>query len=357
MTAHRTPSLVSVADILSSLSREARPLDARRTPLEQAVGGILAEPLLVEMPVPSEPTALRSGYAVAASDLVGASPYSPLILPEEPPTVEAGGALPPGADAVLPPDAVTRHGSLVEVAAGVSPGENVCRRGEDASPGAVLRAKGEPFRLPDSAVARAAGLSHAVVRRPCVGFVFEAGGTIDLRVASLWLGIVGDIVPLLPGNILDPAAAPVDLLVLATHDVALAERVLDQADRIVARGIALRPGETAQVALAGGRPVVIVPPRLDVLFTVSRCILQPFLRHIAGGLPHRGRRLGPLVRKLSSSIGFTEVALLRDAEHGIEPLGIGVLGLSALAGAQYWCAMPPESEGRQAGDTVDAFDI
>lgn len=349
--------LVPMADVLAFLTQVARPLEPQRVPLSEAVGGVLAQPLVVPSPVPREATALQAGYAVASSALVGVSSYAPLALTVELPWVEAGGILPPGADAVLPPDAVTAHGAYTEVLAEVSPGENICRPGEDAPRGAILMQEGDAFLPTHLAIARAAGLSQAVLRRPRVGIVATEEDRIDLRAAFHSAELGGDVVQLSHDEVLGRSGPPADLVIAATYDAGLVETILRNADHVAARRIALRPGEATQVASLKGVPVVAMLPRLDVLFAVSRCILQPFLRHIAGARPRATRRLGPLGRKLSSSLGLTEVALLRDAGQGVEPLGVGVFDLPALAAARFWSALPPESEGHPAGEMIDAFEI
>ena len=57
---------------------------------------------------PAAPVALIDGWAVRAEQVADAGPYAPVRLDPAPAWVDAGGAMPAGTDAVLPPDAVTR---------------------------------------------------------------------------------------------------------------------------------------------------------------------------------------------------------------------------------------------------------
>jgi molybdopterin biosynthesis enzyme len=336
------------------LAAAAEPVPPLRVPLGEAVGGIVAEPLLSERPVPSKPVALRSGFAARSLDLVGASSYAPLIPSEAPPWVEAGAFLPAGADTILPPDAVSHAGGVVEIVAEAAPGESVARTGEDAPAGALLKEAGEVFRRRDLAVALAAGLGEVSIRRPRL-VVLEAGARDAADFLALTgMGaaerlVIGDGVP-------DLRTIEADILLVPTSDAAAVAAVLRQATEILAHRIALSPCETGRVLRVGTMPVILVEPRLDVLFAVGRCIVAPYMRALSLAAEPPLRR-GRLTRKLSSRLGFTEVGLLRSTGEGFEPLAVGRLSLPALASADLWVAVPPESEGCQAGETVEACDV
>src|SRR3954447_14803794 len=122
----RPPSslaLVPVGAALAGMLAARGPINPLTLPITDAVGLVLDQDLIVPGPVPPQPIALRAGYAVASSDLVGASPYSPVPMTGEPPWLESGDALPPGFDAVVPRDAVEMRGPVAEILASCSPGE------------------------------------------------------------------------------------------------------------------------------------------------------------------------------------------------------------------------------------------
>ena len=154
-------------------------------PLEAAMGRVLAEPIRAQDAVPPHAVALRDGWAVIAAETVGGSPYTPVMLIEEPRFVTVGAALPAGADAVLPPDAVSTEAGFAEITAPAAPGENVRRAGEDAGAGLVLRAAGERVRAVDEAVASGAGVSVCRVRQARVRVVGEgAASALIARLAE-----------------------------------------------------------------------------------------------------------------------------------------------------------------------------
>jgi molybdopterin biosynthesis enzyme len=324
----------------------ALPFSRRRTvPVREALGMVLSEPLLATAAVPAIATALRVGFAVASQDLIGACPYSPVPLMLAPVRVAPGEPLPPGTDAVLPGDCVQTGGPLLEAVASLGPGENALRPGEEAHAGQVLRGAGEVLRPLDVAMAEAAGTRAASVRRARVAIIAQERATASAFGALAGAEVRHD------GQLsgFRETLTEADLAVVVTEDpssVAL--------DRIVAHGLALRPGEAAQVGFIGGTPVVVCPPRLDALFALGRCLVDPLVRHLTGQRPPVPWRRAPLTRKVASTVGFTEVALLRTTAEGLEPLAVGSLSFAALGQADAWMPLAPESEGFGAGETVAA---
>jgi len=311
--------------------------------------------------VPAQPLALRPGYAVSSRDLVGVSAYSPLLASGTLPEVEAGGRLPPGCDAVLPLDGVSRIGAVAEIVATVGPGENVRRTGEDGAAGELLCAAGTVLQPLHIAAAAAAGLSRVSVRRASLAFasvedegaerlLLEGVAGCRTRTALLEHGARRDW-----DGLLDSTGA--DIAVLVMNMRSADGPPTWAAGRTVATGLALRPGEATQVYLHHGKPLIVVPRRLDALFAVLRCLVDPFVAQLTARSPPPVWRTAPLTRKLASTVGLTEVALLRETTGGLEPLGLGALSLPMLAQAEGWFAVPPESEGLQAGQPVATFRV
>ncbi|HSP26176.1 MAG TPA: molybdopterin-binding protein, partial [Saliniramus sp.] len=143
MAAH---SPVPLAEALSLWLDGIAMVAARRVSPEEAVGRVLAEALRAPADFPQAHIALRPGYAVESAATIGASAYSPVIMMELPRAVAIGEPLPPGADAVLPEDALSFEGPIAELLAEAAPAENVRRAGEDLRAGDLLREAGEVFR-------------------------------------------------------------------------------------------------------------------------------------------------------------------------------------------------------------------
>jgi molybdopterin molybdotransferase len=354
---------------LAELRARTRLVDPRSLPIEATARRVLVEPIRSLSSVPAQAIALRDGWAVAAGDVVGASSYSPVVVTAQPPWVEVGQAMPAGTDAVLPPDAVTAQDGFAEIVAEIAPGEGIRRAGEDAPSGATLREVGERVRSSDIAVALAAGIERIVVHEARVRILslagpaaLDASGELVARfvaaagAAAERVGVPSRDIEAIAGA-LSGAGPDLILLVGGTglgHEDHAAE-ALAASGSLIAHGIALRPGETCGCGVVGTTPVILVPGRLQGALAAALTLALPCLDHLMRAAPRLPPLSGPLTRKVSSAVGMTEIVLLRRTGEGLEPLAAGDLTLAAIAGADAWLAVPPESEGFAVGETVAAF--
>jgi molybdopterin biosynthesis enzyme len=56
-------------------------------------------------------------------------------------------------------------------------------------------------------------------------------------------------------------------------------------------------------------------------------------------------------------VGLTELVLLRETKGGLEPVSAGSITLSALARAEGFLVLPPDSEGLPDGAEVEAYAV
>jgi molybdopterin molybdotransferase len=349
-----------------SLTRQAEPHDVG---LREALGRILAEPMVAPQALPSHAIALRDGWAVAANDVVGASSYSPSFPTAPPPWIESGEPMPRGADAVLLPDDVAVQSGVAEIVATVAPGEGVRPAGGDAAAGAILRSAGERVRPLDAALALGAGIEQLRIRQARVRVVSVPGGEA--------LAVVDELV----AGLIDAAGGTVHSVRAASRDAAAiaaafnegeadlrvivggtgfgrrdhASEALAASGVVIANRIALRPGETAGCGVVGDGPAILVPGRLDAALAATLTIVLPCLAHVSGAKPSRIQVAGPLTRKVVSTVGMTDLVLLRRRNGALEPLAVGEWTLAAMAEAEAWLAVHPDSEGFAGGDMVSAF--
>lgn len=171
MVSQRISSLTPIGDVLARVEALAHPVSPRELALADAEGRVLAGDVGVTAPRPAAPTALWDGWAVRAEAVADAGPYAPVLLEPPPAWVDAGDAMPRGADAVVPPDAVIG----AEVHAAVTAGDGVLGAGADATPGKPLRRAGERLRAADVAALQALGIARARVREPRVRVVAMPG--------------------------------------------------------------------------------------------------------------------------------------------------------------------------------------
>jgi molybdopterin biosynthesis enzyme len=118
-------------------------------------------------------------------------------------------------------------------------------------------------------------------------------------------------------------------------------------------GIAVSPGETAAFGFANSRPVLLIPGRLDAALAVWLLIGRHMLTRLRGGVANEPSCESlPLTAKVVSTVGLTELVLVRRVADGIAPLASKYLPLAALAQADGWIVVPAASEGLPVGARV-----
>ena len=139
-------------------------------PISAALRRVTAEPVRAPHPLPGFARSTVDGYAVRAADTYGASEGLPgylavtgavtmgaapdvTVTPGAAVSMPTGGAMPPGADAVVMIEytAETMPGTI-EVVRPVAPGEGVVRADEDAAEGQEIIPNGRVLRPQDLAI-------------------------------------------------------------------------------------------------------------------------------------------------------------------------------------------------------------
>lgn len=358
----RITRLTPLGDVLALVDARIGAVNPQRCAVRGTQGHTLAEDVIATM-CPSQPIALRDGYAVNSTAVADAGAYAPVPLVLPPHRIEVGEPLPDGADAILPLDAVVFRGDHAEAIAAVAAGEGVLPAGGDATAQAPLRHTGERVRSIDIAAMHAAGLEGVSIREPRIAVILggEPGSRV-LRAALALLvratfdagGAVSD-----SGDIsLEPAVCnEKNAAVIAIggtgsgrHDAAV--QTLARLGRVEIHGVAMLPGETAAFGFVGTRPVLLVPGRLDAALAAWLLIGRHLVAKLAGGKVEDAPIMLPLKRKVASAIGTTELIPVRRTGGMAEPLASGYLSFGSLARSDGWIAIPAESEGFAAGTPV-----
>jgi len=356
--------LTPLADVLAALDG----LDMvapRELEAGAARGRTLALDVLVAAARPQAALALRDGWAVNAEATLDAGGYAPAPLIDTPPRLDCGDALPEGADTVAPLDAVSVRNGRAEAIAPVASGEGVLPAGGDCIPAMPLRRTGERLRGADLAVLAAAGISRVHVRVPRLRIVRarERGDAI----IDAALGFISADVDALGGETIGEYRSAAELAETLRQDGADAfvviggtgsgrrdasVQTLARVGRVAFHGIALSPGETAGLGFAGARPVLLVPGRLDAALAVWLVVGRRMLMRLAGCGEDEPGVTATLSRKVTSIVGIAEFVPVRRNGEAVEPLAAKYLPLSALARADGWILVPPDSEGYPVGAKV-----
>jgi molybdopterin molybdotransferase len=350
MSSQRISSLTPIGDVLARVAQIA-PVAPRQMPLGDAEGHVLAQDVVAAIS-PAAPVALIDGWAVRAEQIADAGPYAPVRLDAPPAWVDAGGAMPVGMDAVLPPDAVTAD----EVHAAATAGDGVLAAGADAAPERPLRRAGEKLRAADVAALQAAGVSQVMVRQPRVRVVAMPGCDAAALAVSRGVSAYGANVIFVRALERALADEQTDLVITVggtgagrkDDSVAMLGRMGD----VAIHGFGLLPGETAALGSAKGHPVLMLPGRLDGALAAFLVVGDALLRALTGAPISPGMPV-TLARKIVSTVGIAEVVPVRRVADGVEPLAAGHWPMQALTRADGWVLVPPESEGFAAGSQLE----
>ncbi|OKO89129.1 molybdopterin-binding protein [Bradyrhizobium sp. NAS80.1] len=364
MTQRLPPSLTPLDTALVALLEGLGPLAPVELPLTEAAGCIAAgTPLLAAYP--PHDIAAADGWALCANDLVGASAYSPLPLATMPAWVDAGDAVPRGRDCVLDADAVEMSGPLAQVLAEAVPGQGVRRAGSDIGERRSVAIEGHPVSPAALLLARVAGLDRLSVRRPRLHIVNVPGAAAAMHMIADVARTAGLHVQTREAGTRDAASITealgdldCDLVVtiggsgVGRRDAAVT--ALARRGDVIAHGLALQPGRTAAVARLGKVPTVALPGSPDHALAAWFALVLPLIGRLSARRPRRQLTL-PLARKIASSVGIAEIALLAEEHHAWMPLAVGEWPLQAIARADAWLIIHGSSEGFAAGAPADAY--
>jgi molybdopterin biosynthesis enzyme len=354
---------------LAAIDGLTHPVSPREVEVSMALRRVLAADAVAAAGLPRDAVALRDGWAVRSDLVAEAGPYTPAPLMPSPRWVEVGDVLGDAADAVLAPDAVTIRDGMAEALAAAPPGDGVLPAQSDVEPRQVLRRAGERLRAIDIAVLDAARVMRVPVRvpdvrilclnpaidetndtvAPLIARAVEAdGGTV--RVSRL--GDCGEdaIAAALAGERAD-AVIGIGQTGMGARDFAV--RALAQVGSVTAHGIGLIPGDNAAIGSIASRPVLLLPGRLDAALAAYLAIGRRMLSRLTGCIAEEPGTAVTLTRKLVSTVGVAEIALVRRHDGGIEPVATGVFPLHALSRADGYVLVPSEKEGYPTGAVVE----
>jgi molybdopterin biosynthesis enzyme len=361
-------ALTSLEAAVAMLLDGLEPVVPTFLPFEEALGRIAAGmPPLVHA-LPAADTAIVDGWAFRALDLVGASAYAPMPLANAPAWVETGDAMPVGCDCVVDAGLVDCSGPIAQALTESVPGQGIRRTGEDAEAGYPIATAGRRVTAADLLLARSAHIEEIAVRTPRLHLIdvtatngddftahfITASAKASGAAVSTIEKVARDSASI--AEALDSRASDMIVVVGGTG----AGRTDATAEALAARGaltahnIALQPGRTAATGRLGKTPVVALPGMPDQAFAAFLALVQPVLDRLSGRSAPQDISL-PLRRKIASTVGIAEIALLKQGQGAWIPLAVGSLSLQAMQSADAWLIVPGGSEGYASGTPVAAL--
>ncbi len=397
----------SVDAYLAEILAAVRPLAPRELSLADADGGVLAEDITAQWPLPPFDNSAMDGYAVRAADTAAATADAPVTLPVTGEVaagdtrehqlapgsclrIMTGAPLPAGADAVVPVELTDGGTTQVAIGAAVTAGDSIRRAGDDAAPGDALLAAGIRLGPAQLGLLAAAGRASVLARpRPRVtvlstGNELAAPGTpitrgriwesnsFMLASAARQAGAVAYRQPSVPDDasqvlaVIEDAAGRADLLVTSggvsmggEHDVVKA--ALEQLGTVRFRKVAMQPGMPQGFGLVGtaSTPILTLPGNPVSAFVSFQLFVRPALRALqgkAGGHQRTARAVltAPL-RSPRDKRSFLRGVLAADGTE-ITPLsGQASHQLATLALANALIVVPEQVTGMQQGDVAEVI--
>ncbi|TCK05964.1 gephyrin-like molybdotransferase Glp [Marinobacterium mangrovicola] len=202
MTDAMKPGLMPLEQAIEELLERTRCIvDVETCALADAVGRVLAEPVMAQVNVPPADNSAMDGYAVRAADLeqadtlrvsqrIAAGKAPDALQPGTAARIFTGAEIPAGADAVVMQEQTEVEDDQVRFTREVQPGQNIRLAGQDIQLGSEVLPAGAALSPVALGVLASVGLAEVSVYRP-------------LRVAILSTGseLVQPGQPLAPGQI------------------------------------------------------------------------------------------------------------------------------------------------------------
>ena len=358
-----------------------------------ALGRRAAGPVFAKCCSPLFNAAAMDGIAVRAAATKGASESHPLTLKlgTDYKIVDTGDPVKSPFDAVImAEDVVEVDEETVQILASVPGWNHVRSIGEDIVAGEMMLQTGHVIRPVDLGVLLASGnLQVEVFRQPKVailptgteiiepkaepqegdiidsnsgmfaGQVTEAGG-IPHR-----LPIVEDDYEKIKKTVLD-ALENHDMLVINAGSSAGTEdytvHILREIGQVVVHGVAMKPGKPVILAMVKGKPVIGLPGYPVSAYLAFENFAVPVLRRLQGETgawtePAGCRVQAVISRRMVSSLKHREYVRVKVGKVGgklvAAPLARGAGAAMSLVRADGFCIIPQNSEGYEAGETVE----
>jgi molybdopterin molybdotransferase len=396
---------VDLATAQKVLADRIRPLEPETIPVTEALGRVLARPVVATFSVPPFAKAAVDGYAVRAEDTFGAGPFDPVelavafeVMPGKMPPrplgrgeavrIMTGAPVPEGTDAVVMVEHAEESAGRVRLVQALAPGKNVAPRGEDVTEGDVIAPAGRKLRAEDLGVlASIRERTVSVHRRPSVhlwssgnevmdplsdeptreGAIFDANSYV-LEALSASEGALAR-----RGGILrDDRAAISAALGAARADVTITSGaasvgkedymplLVRELGELWVHGVSIRPAHPVGFGRIGDRLHFLLPGNPVAAWIAFRVFVGPALRLLSGRSvaeafrPERTRR-AILARKILSVAGRTDFMRVRfNADGTVEPLRTGGAGiLTSVTRADGIVVVAKELEGLEAGTEVE----
>src|SRR5215468_2992130 len=342
---------------------DLRPLGIESVPLDQGLNRVVAKPVIAEVDVPGFDRASVDGFAVCASDTLGASRQAPKVLELNPEIltpgvvphravrpgvaslIATGGMVPRGADAVV----MVEHTetmqqadkTLIELHRPAAAGQFIAFAGNDLARGETVVRTSQVITSREIGMLAAVGCALIdIYRKPRVAIIstgdeivapgepMRPGAVYDSNAAILAaaveeaggiperLGIGPDDTEAL-SHLITKGLATCDMVIMSggtskgAGDLCYRAVARFTDPGVVVHGVALKPGKPLCLAVTHGKPIVVLPGfPTSAIFTFHEFV-APVIRAFSGLPQEEAQRVAAtLPLRVSSERGRTEYLMV-----------------------------------------------
>ena len=314
-----------VDEALALLQTRLRPVVASsRLPLEDALGRVLAEPVVAARANPPEANSAVDGYGFAHASLTDGDqllplvdgrsaagvPYPGTVPPGHAIRILTGAALPAGVDTVILQEDVTTGQGEIAFRSGIRAGANTRKVGEDATAGATMLEAGRILTPADLALSSAIGVGEVTAYDQLRVAILSTGDELIHPGGTAAPGQIYDANrPMLTALVRKLGHHPVDLgiqpddraelrkafdlaaesadLILTSGGASSGDEdhvsaLLNEAGAMTEWRIALKPGRPLALGLWQGTPVFGLPGNPVAALVCTLIFAAPAMRLLSG---------------------------------------------------------------------------
>lgn len=367
--------------------------EEERTDTYESLGRITAEAVYAKCCSPLFNAAAMDGIAVKSAETAEAGEERPLALSlgSGYRIIDTGDPVKSPFDAVIMAEDVMETGEgMVTITKSVPGWQHVRPIGEDIAEGEMLLPSHHTIRPVDIGVLLAGGiLNLETFKKPRVSIIPtgteiimphenpKEGDIIDSN-SGMFAAMVTEsggvphrcsIVPddyhKIKETVLQETERS-DMVIINAGSSAGTEdytvHVLREIGQVIVHGVAMKPGKPVILAIVQGKPVIGLPGYPVSAYLAFENFAEPVLRIMAGLSPNKGSSTRKTVKavlskRTVSSLKHREYVRVKVGKVGDKfvcaPLARGAGAAMSLVRADGFCVIPQESEGFEAGETVD----
>ena len=379
----------SLKQYMKALEKEAFTPRTEWISADESLGRITSGPIYAKCCSPLFNAAAMDGIAVISQNTKEARESSPLILKLgiDYKIIDTGDPIKSPYDAVImAEDVIEIDDETVQIIESVPAWNHVRPIGEDFAAGEMILPTGHEIRPVDVGVLLASGNVRVEVKAvPRVGIIPtgteiiapdeepKEGDIIDSNSGmfaamvqekgglSTIYDIVDDDYDVIKQKVFD-AVKEQDIVVVSAGSSAGTEdytvHILREIGNVIIHGVAMKPGKPVILAIVNGKPVIGLPGYPVSAYLAFENFVYPVMDKFSGRKEKARKTIHAVVsRRMVSSLKHREYVRVKVGKVGnrfvASPLARGAGAAMSLVRADGFCVIPQNSEGYEAGETVE----